>query len=218
MLEEIVKELHMDEKSVGMITCKGPPISKVYVDGTANQRGSGIRLILVSPEGITFEKSLGLAFSATNNEAKYEAVLVGMVNGLKKRLDNAKGRWAEELPHILWTYRTTLRRSTGETSFSMTYEAEAVIPLESGFSTLRTSAFSPGNNDGLLEKSLDLVEKRREAAMVQLAYYQQKLKRRYDVHEKLRPLTPRDLVLRKVMGTSKNLAWGKLEPTWEGPY
>ena len=35
---------------------------------------------------------------------------------------------------------------------------------------------------------------------------------------KLRPLAPRDLVLRKVVGTAKNSTWGKLGPNWEGPY
>ena len=35
-------------------------------------------LVLVSPEKITIEKSLRLGFSATNNEAKYEALLMGM--------------------------------------------------------------------------------------------------------------------------------------------
>ena len=35
-------------------------------------------LVLVSPEGITIEKSLRLGFSATNNEAEYEALLEGM--------------------------------------------------------------------------------------------------------------------------------------------
>ena len=86
-------------------------------------------------------------------------------------MDDAKGKWVEELSHVLWTYRTTPRRSTGETPFSMTYGAEAVIPLETGFPTLRTSSFTPSNNDELLEKSLDLIEERRESAMVQLAYY-----------------------------------------------
>lgn len=98
------------------------------------------------------------------------------MNGLKKRLDEAKGRWVEELPHVLWTYQTTPRRSTRETPFSMTYGAEAVIHLEIGFPTLRTNAFNPDGNDGLLEKSLDLIEEQRESAMVQLAYYQYKLK------------------------------------------
>ena len=53
----------------------------------------------------------------------------------------------------------------------MAYGAEAVIPLETGFLTLRMSSFTPSNNDGLLEKSLDLIEERRENVMVQLAYY-----------------------------------------------
>ena len=43
--------------------------------------------------------------------------------------------------------------------------------------------------------------------MVQLAYYQQKLKQGYDAKVKLRPLAPGDLVLRKVLGTARNPAW-----------
>ena len=97
----------------------------------------------------------------------------------------------------------------------MTYGAEAVIPLETEFPTLRTSLFTL---DNLLEKSLNLVEEWRENIMVQLAYYQQKLKQGYDSDVKLRPLNPGDLVLRKVVGTSKNPIWGKLWPNWEGLY
>ena len=52
----------------------------------------------------------------------------------------------------------------------MTYGAEIVIPFEIGFPTLRTSLFTPNSNDNLLEKRLDLIEERRESAMVQLAY------------------------------------------------
>ncbi len=53
----------------------------------------------------------------------------------------------------------------------MTYGAEAVIPLENGFLTMKTITFTSDGNDELLKKNLDLVEKRRENAMVQLAYY-----------------------------------------------
>ena len=109
-------------------------------------------------------------------------------------------------------------RSTGETPFSMTYGAEAVIPLETSFPTLRTSSFNLSNNNELLEKSLDFIEERRESAMVQLAYYQYKLKEGYDANIKLRPLVPGDLILRKFLGTAKNLAWGKLGSNWERPY
>ena len=50
-----------------------------------------------------------------------------ILDGLKKRLDKAKGKWVDELPYVLWSYRTTSRRSTGETPFSMTYGVKAVV-------------------------------------------------------------------------------------------
>ena len=127
-----------------------------------------------------------------------------IVNGLKKRLDNAKGRWVEELPHVLWAYRTTTRRLTGETPFAMTYGAEAVIPLKANFPTLKTNSFTLSGNDELLGESLDLIEERRERATIHLAYYHQKLKQGYDANVKLRPLAPGDLVLRKVVGAAKD--------------
>ncbi|XP_065618780.1 uncharacterized protein LOC136062949 [Quercus suber] len=179
----------------------------IYVDRATNQRGSRVELVLVSPEKITIEKSMRLDFSAINNEAEYEGLLVGMtmvqkmgekaieifsdsrlvvgqvkgeleardvrmqeylnqaetlnkviVNGLKKRLDDMKEKWVEMLSHVLWTYWTTPRRSTGETPFSMTYGAKAVIPLEMGILTLQANSFTSSNNDELLEKSLDLIE------------------------------------------------------------
>ena len=68
----------MDGKSVGIISAQGASCWKEYVDGRANQRGSRVGLVLISPEKITIEKSLKLGFSATNNEAEYEALLQGM--------------------------------------------------------------------------------------------------------------------------------------------
>ena len=65
---------------------------------------------------------------------------------------------------------------------------EAVIPLENGFPTMRSSTFTSDGNDELLKRSLHLVEKRRENEMVQLAYYQHKLKQGYNMNVKLRPL------------------------------
>ena len=106
------------------------------------------------------------AYPQGNGQA--EAVNKVILSGLKKRLDDAKGKWVEELPHVLWTYKTMPRRSTGETPFSMTYGAEAVIPLESGFPTTRTSLFSPKDNDEQLGRNLDLIEEKRENAMVLL--------------------------------------------------
>ena len=68
----------MGEKLVGTISLQEPPVWKVYVDGVVNQRGSGVGLVLISPEKLTIEKSLRLEFSAMNNEAEYKALLDGV--------------------------------------------------------------------------------------------------------------------------------------------
>ena len=78
--EEMNVEKHgMDEKSVGLISAQCSMPWEVYVDGATNQRGSGVGLVLVSPEKIIIERSLRLGFSATNNEVEYKALLIGMV-------------------------------------------------------------------------------------------------------------------------------------------
>ena len=77
-LKEMSTTQNMDGKSVGMISLQEPPFWKVYVDGASNQRGSGMGLVLISPEKLTIEKLLRLGFSATNNEVEYEALLEGV--------------------------------------------------------------------------------------------------------------------------------------------
>ena len=67
------------ERLVSVASIQGLLPWELYVDGAANQRGSGMGLVLVSPEKITIEKSLRLNFSATNNETKYEVLLWGIV-------------------------------------------------------------------------------------------------------------------------------------------
>ena len=65
-------------KQVKAISLQGPSSWKLYVDGAANQRGSRVGLVVVSLDKITIEKSLRLGFSALNNEAEYEALLIGI--------------------------------------------------------------------------------------------------------------------------------------------
>ena len=78
--EEMNVEKHgIDEKSIGLISAQCSTPWEVYVDGVANQRESGMGLVLVSLKKVTIERSLRLSFLATNNEAEYEALLMGMV-------------------------------------------------------------------------------------------------------------------------------------------
>ena len=76
--KEVSGSLGADEKMISTIFQHEHTWWKAHIDGAANQRGSGVGLVLLSPEGITIEKSLRLGFSATNNEAEYEALLEGM--------------------------------------------------------------------------------------------------------------------------------------------
>ena len=77
-IEKLESTENMDEKLVGTISQYGLPAWEVYVDGTSNQRGSRIGLVQISPEKVIIEKFLRLDFSATNNEAEYETLLIGM--------------------------------------------------------------------------------------------------------------------------------------------
>ena len=78
LVENELEVNRMDEKSVGLVMVQEPLQWKVYVDGAANQKGSGVGLVLISPEKLIIEKSLKLGFSAMNNEAEYEALLEGI--------------------------------------------------------------------------------------------------------------------------------------------
>ena len=79
-LEEMEGESKkLDERSIGVTYVQCPMPWELYVDGAANQQGSGVGLVLVSPEKIIIEKSLRLSFLATNNETEYEALLMGMI-------------------------------------------------------------------------------------------------------------------------------------------
>ena len=77
-IEELPTKENIDEKLVGTISQYCLPTWEVHVDGASNQKDSGVGLVLVSPEKVVIEKSLRLDFPATNNEAKYEALLEGM--------------------------------------------------------------------------------------------------------------------------------------------
>ena len=77
----------------------------------------------------------------------------------------------EELPSVMWTHRTTVRKSTGETPFALAYGVEAVIPLEVRMPTTRTTDFLMETNEDNLRKDLDLLEERQDLAVVRLALY-----------------------------------------------
>ncbi|XP_075645282.1 uncharacterized protein LOC142616288 [Castanea sativa] len=83
--------------------------------------------------------------------------------------------------------------STGETPFSLTYGAEAVIPAEVNVCSARVAGFASDENKELMAKELNLLEEHRDMATIRLAEYQQKLARRYNRAIKRREFAAGDL-------------------------
>ena len=165
--------------------------------------------------------NIKLKFSTPRNpqsNGQAEASNKTIVSSLKKRLEKAKGKWADELPAVLWAYRTTARTPTGETPFSLTYGSEAMIPVEFGLPSLRYKWTNEEINNINLNYELDLLDLKREQALIRMASYQQQIARQYNKHVKERRFQVGELVLRKVFPNTPESRDGKLSPNWEGPY
>ena len=141
-----------------------------------------------------------------------------MLKIIKARLVGAKGAWPEELPSVLWAYKTTTRTPIGETPFNLTYGTKVVIPVEVGLTSLRKEFFDEQSNDNQLNLNLDCLDEVRDQASQRMTKYQQKMVEHYNQRVKLKRFNIGDLVLQKVTPTTKDLAQGKLGPTWKGPY
>ena len=122
------------------------------------------------------------------------------------------------MPSILWAYRTTTRTPTGETPFRLTYESEAVILAEVGLTSYRVHNHDESRNDETMRLQLDLIDEVRSAAEQRLTRYQDRMARHYNSQVRHRDFQVGDLVLRKVMGATRDPTQGKLGPNWEGPY
>ncbi|XP_074277482.1 uncharacterized protein LOC141601114 [Silene latifolia] len=141
-----------------------------------------------------------------------------VTNFLKKKLKQRKGRWAEELPLVLWDDRTTPISSTGQTPYSLVYICEAVIPAEIYVPTSRCSLNNIEEKKPLMQDSLTLAEKLRDAARIKIESYQQTAAKSYNKNVQIRVFRKGDLVLQKVFPKTKDKTVGKPAPAWEGPY
>ncbi|XP_024028926.1 uncharacterized protein LOC112093843 [Morus notabilis] len=79
---------------------------------------------------------------------------------LKRRLNSYKGKLADEVPKVLWAYRTTSRTTTGETPCSMAYGVEVVLPVEISIPTSRVTQYEENRNAKQMGLELDLLEER----------------------------------------------------------
>ncbi|KAK3030974.1 hypothetical protein RJ639_034895 [Escallonia herrerae] len=92
------------------------------------------------------------------SNGRTENINPSILQGLKKKLDEAKGVWVDKLPKVLWAYRTTPHSVTGETPFLFCYGTKAMLPVEIEVPTIRALHFNEVNNEVGLRANLDLVE------------------------------------------------------------
>ena len=80
-----------------------------------------------------------------------------LLRGLKRRLEKAKGTWAEDVPRIVRAYHTTPQSSTMETPFSLVYGSDAMIPVEIHESSPRFQSFVAKESNKERKVNLDLL-------------------------------------------------------------
>ena len=90
---------------------------------------------------------------------------------IKTRLEGAKEVWPDELPGVLWAYRTIVRTPMGETPFKLAYGSEAVIPAEVNMDNHRVMMYQDKDNTEQLRLNLDLIDEVRMDAEHRTAKY-----------------------------------------------
>ncbi|RVW28611.1 hypothetical protein CK203_100886 [Vitis vinifera] len=153
-------------------------------------------------------------YPQSNGQA--EATNKTLITALKKRLEQAKGKWVEELP-VLWAYRTTPGRPTGNTPFALAYGMDAVIPTEIGLPTIRTDAAKQNDANTELGRNLDWTDEVRESAAIRMADYQQRASAHYNRKVRPRSFKNGTLVLRKVFENTAEWAQGNSKLTGKDP-
>ena len=102
-----------------------------------------------------------------------------MLRELKRRLEKAKGAWAEEVPRIVWAYHTTPQSSTMETPFSLVYGSDAMISVEIHESSPRFQNFVVEESNEERRVNLDLLDEAREEARIKAEAMKRRVERQY---------------------------------------
>ncbi|XP_050240791.1 uncharacterized protein LOC126689600 [Quercus robur] len=169
----------------------------------------GIPRVLVSDNGRQFDNNafrdfcleLGIKnhyLSPTHPQTNGQVEITNrsLLKIIKTRLERAKDVWLNELLSVLWAYWTTARTPIGEI----------------GLTSYRVENYDKDKNEEAMRLQLDLVDEVRAVAEQRLARYQNLMEKHYNSNVRHRDFQVGDLVLRKVMGATRDPSQGKLGP------
>jgi len=138
-----------------------------------------------------------------------------LLRGLKRRLEKAKGTWAEEVPRIVWAYHTTPQSSIKETPFSLVYGSDAMIPIEIHESSPRFQSFVAEESNEERKVNLDLLDEVREETRIKAEALKRRVEHQYSSKIKPQQFQVSNLVMPKAYPYKLE---NKLSPKWTGPF
>nr|GEY37322.1 hypothetical protein [Tanacetum cinerariifolium] len=201
VLVGVLNERSVEAQEVNMVVEENGTSPEGSRKGEVSNRGNRLLYQIDGGEAVNYHywkwaeklkiQLISTLFYHPQGNGAVERANRSLLRGIRTKLEKRGSAWAEEVPNVLWAHRIMKKTSNGETPFSLTYGIEAVIFVEIGMPTHRTSNVNEKTNDQKLCLNLDLLEERREIAAIKEA-------RKNEV--------------------SRAANTGKLGPTWEGPY
>ncbi|XP_074346591.1 uncharacterized protein LOC141685386 [Apium graveolens] len=123
-----------------------------------------------------------VAYPQANGQVEVSNRII--LQGLKKRVDELPRPWVDELPNVLWSYKTTPMSAQDISPFKMAFGLEAVSPVEVSLNSPRVEYFDhEASREGIQLHNVLMEEVRDEASMRVLqqqarttAYFNKKVK------------------------------------------
>ncbi|GKV27610.1 hypothetical protein SLEP1_g36766 [Rubroshorea leprosula] len=187
-----------EEKGINLFSISLVPWKLIF-DGSSTETMSGARVVVISPSGLKTQMSFQLDFDCTNNQAEYEALIIGLEMLVELR-----------------------RSSTKMTPFALTYGHDAVLPMELTAKSLRIAIqhnLQSGEYDEAMMLELEDLEDTRLTALDRLQAQKLKIAKSYNKRVKGKNLVVGDLVWKAILPLGKkDHRFGKWSPNWEGRF
>ncbi|XP_074356188.1 uncharacterized protein LOC141695878 [Apium graveolens] len=162
-----------------LLRCLGPEESNTSIvevhTGICGDHLGGKNLALkIMRQGEKFTETLSqlkikhikssVAYPQENGQVEVSNRII--LQGLKKRVNELPRLWVDELPNVLWSYRTTSKSATGISPFKMAFGLEVVSPVEVYLNSLRVEYFDVEvSREGIQLHNVLMKEVRDEASM-----------------------------------------------------
>ncbi|XP_075649964.1 uncharacterized protein LOC142620485 [Castanea sativa] len=198
---------------------------KALISGLDLAIAAGAKSMVVYSDSQVVTNQVNGSYKCKNERMKRYGILRVLVSNNEKQFDNDTFRdFCSQLriknhysspahPQANGqAYRTTARTPTGEMPFRLAYVSEAIIPAEVGLTSYRVENYDKSKNDEQMRLQLDLVDEVRAAAEQRLVRYQDLMAKHYNSKVRHRDIQVGDLVLRRVLGATKDASQGKLGP------